>query len=175
MSATPIEIRRAGPGDAAALAAFAERAFVEAYGSLNSPADVAEHVTRHYGIDRQAAELAARDSRCLLALEDGALVGYALLAVGSAHAAIAARVPWEVRRFYVDGSRHGRGVAAALMDAAVAVARAAGCCELLLTTWEHSLRARAFYAKCGFEDVGTTNFLLGATPQVDRLLVRRLG
>jgi len=174
VSAPAAVIRRAEPGDATALAAFAERAFVEAYGPRNSPEDVAAHVARLFGTDRQAAELAAADTPCLLAIEGSAVVGYALLAFGSAHAAVAARAPCEIRRFYVDGSRHGRGVAAALMDAAVAAARAAGCTALWLTTWEHSLRARAFYAKCGFEDVGTTTFLLGATPQVDRLLVRRL-
>ncbi len=168
------EIRWAVPGDAGTLAAFAKRAFVEAYGPLNTPEDVAGHVARHYGVEHQAAELAAAGSHCVLALEAGTIVGYALLAIGAAHAAVAARAPCEIRRFYVDASRHGRGVAAALMDAAAAAARAAGCTALWLTTWEHSLRARAFYAKHAFRDVGTTSFLLGATPQVDRLLVRRL-
>lgn len=174
MSAPGAAIRRAGAGDAAALAAFAERAFLESYGPLNAADDVREHVARHYGPARQAAELAAPGAHCLLAVEDGAIVGYALLAAGSGHAALAGGTPCEIRRFYVDGRHHGRGVAAALMDAAVDAARGAGCTTLWLTTWEHSLRARAFYAKHGFQDVGTSTFLLGATPQTDRLLVRPL-
>jgi len=168
------EIRRGTPGDAAALGAFAARAFIESYGPLNAPADVELHVARTYGAEQQAAELRNPGLDCLLAVEDGAIVGYALLAAGSAHPAIDVPAPCEVRRFYVDGHRHGRGVAAALMAAAVATARAAGCSAIWLTTWEHSLRARAFYAKSGFEDVGTATFQLGSSPQTDRLLVRRL-
>jgi len=167
-------IRRATPADAAELAAFAVRAFREAYGPRNEPADVELHVAETYDADQTAAELADAAVRCLLALEDGAIVGYALLGAGRAHAAVAARAPCEVRRFYVDGSRHGRGVAAALMAAAVDEARDAGCDRLWLTTWEHSLRARRFYAKSGFDDVGTTTFRLGASLQTDRLLVRPL-
>ncbi len=174
MSAAGLEIRRAAVGDAATLAAFAERAFREAYGPLNTPADVEQHVARHYGAARQAADLARPGLVCLLALDGGQLVGFAVLVPASAHADVALSHPCEIRRFYVDGSRHGRGVAGALMAAAVDQARAAGSDALWLTTWEHSHRARAFYARQGFEDVGTTSFLLGATLQSDRLLLRRL-
>jgi GNAT superfamily N-acetyltransferase len=175
MSTRPPAIRRATAGDAAALAAFAARAFVDAYGLRNDPADVAQHVARTYSTERQSEELATAGVHCLLALEDAAIVGYALLGEGSGHEAVPARSPCEIRRFYVDGSRHGQGVASALMEAAAGEARAAGCCTLWLTTWEHSLRARGFYAKSGFVDVGATTFLLGSSLQTDRLLVRRLG
>jgi ribosomal protein S18 acetylase RimI-like enzyme len=174
VSAPRLEIRRARAGDAAALAAFAERSFRESYGPLNEAADVEQHVARHYGAERQAADIATPGISCLLALEDGVLVGFAVLAAGSTHAKVAAAQPCEIRRFYVDGNRHGRGVAPALMAAAAGEARAAGCTALWLTTWEHSARARAFYAKQGFEDVGTTTFLLGSSLQTDRLLVRPL-
>jgi GNAT superfamily N-acetyltransferase len=174
VSAAGPEVRRAGAGDAAALAAFGERSFREAYGPLNQAADVEEHVARHHGAEHLAAELARPGVCCLLALEDGVLVGYALLAVGSGHPQVAVPGPCEIVRFYVDGSRHGRGVAQALMAAAVGEARAAGCDALWLTTWERSLRARAFYARQGFQDIGTTSFRLGSSLQTDRLLLRRL-
>jgi GNAT superfamily N-acetyltransferase len=173
VSAPGLAIRRAVGSDAATLAAFAERAFREAYGPLNTPADVEQHVARHYGAERQAADLASPELRILLALEGGELVGFAVLAPGSSHPDVAVRHPCEIRRFYVDASRHGRGVAGALMAAAVAAAVASGCEALWLTTWEHSHRARAFYAKQRFTDIGTTTFLLGSTRQTDRLLVRR--
>jgi GNAT superfamily N-acetyltransferase len=173
VSAAGLVVRRAAADDAAPLAAFAERCFREAYGPLNTPADVEQHVARHYGATRQAADLASPELRILLALEGGELVGFAVLAPGAAHPDVAVRHPCEIRRFYVDGSRHGRGVAGTLMAAAAAEAGASGCKALWLTTWEHSHRARAFYAKQGFTDIGTTAFLLGSTPQTDRLLVRR--
>ena len=173
MSGAAVEIRLATAADTPALAEFATRAFLDAYGPANDPDDVALHVERTYGAERQAAELAA-GIRCLLAVEGGAIVGYASLCEGAAHPGVEATAPCELRRFYVDRSRHGRGVAAALMDAAVTAARAAGARSLWLTTWEHSRRARGFYAKSGFVDVGATTFMLGASLQTDRLLVRAL-
>jgi GNAT superfamily N-acetyltransferase len=173
VSAPPLEIRRATAADVPALAEFATRTFLDAYGPANDPGDVALHVERTYGAERLAEEIAA-GIRCLLALEAGAIVGYASLCADCGHPGVAAPSPCELRKFYVDRARHGRGVAAALMDAAVAEARAAGARTLWLTTWEHSQRARGFYAKCGFVDVGTATFLLGASPQTDRLLVRRI-
>ena len=38
--------------------------------------------------------------------------------------------------------------------------------------WEHNHRARAFYVKCGFTDVGEHVFLFGTDPQTDRVMAR---
>ena len=82
--------------------------------------------------------------------------------------------PWAIVRFYVDRPWHGRGVAGELMAAAAETARAGGGRTLWLTAWERNPRAQAFYAKAGFRDVGTDTFVLGHSPQVDRVLVRAL-
>ena len=57
-----------------------------------------------------------------------------------------------------DGSRQGRG-------------RTRGAKTLWLGVWEKNDRARAFYAKCGFADVGEHIFLFGTDPQTDRVMV----
>ena len=57
---------------------------------------------------------------------------------------------------------------------AAETARAGGGRTLWLTAWERNPRAQAFYAKAGFRDVGTDTFVLGHSPQVDRVLVRAL-
>jgi ribosomal protein S18 acetylase RimI-like enzyme len=81
----------------------------------------------------------------------------------------------EVVRFYVDRPWHGRGVAHQLMAAAADAAQAAGARTLWLGVWERNPRAIAFYRKCGFEDVGTQIFVLGADHQQDLVLARSLG
>jgi len=80
--------------------------------------------------------------------------------------------PLEIVRFYVDRPWHGRGVAQQLMEAAVNTARAAGARTLWLGVWERNPRAIAFYRKCGFQDVGTQTFVLGADHQRDLVLTR---
>jgi RimJ/RimL family protein N-acetyltransferase len=52
------------------------------------------------------------------------------------------------------------------MDAA----RHRGAKTLWLGVWERNHRARAFYAKCGFRDVGDHIFLFGTDPQTDLVM-----
>jgi ribosomal protein S18 acetylase RimI-like enzyme len=167
-------IRRATAADAAALAEFGERSFREAYAAFNDAADLELHVTRTYGAELQRRELTDPACSCLLSFAAEALVGYALLRRGPAHAAVAASRPCEVRRFYVDGRWHGRGIAPQLMEAAAAAAGESGADALWLTAWEHNPRALGFYAKLGFRDVGSSAFKLGSARQTDRVLVRPL-
>jgi RimJ/RimL family protein N-acetyltransferase len=37
--------------------------------------------------------------------------------------------------------------------------------------WERNERAKAFYLKCGFVDVGSHIFGVGSDPQTDRVMV----
>ena len=60
-----------------------------------------------------------------------------------------------------------RGVAPALMDAALDAARARGAQTLWLGVWERNPRAVAFYAKYGFVRVGEHTFVLGGDAQTD--------
>jgi hypothetical protein len=45
---------------------------------------------------------------------------------------------------------------------------------LWLGGWERNERAKAFYLKTGFKDVGSHLFMVGTDPQTDRILVRGL-
>lgn len=45
---------------------------------------------------------------------------------------------------------------------------------LWLGVWEGNARAKAFYLKTGFVDVGSHVFMVGTDRQTDRILVRRL-
>ncbi len=160
--------------DAATISAFAERVFSDWYLPDNHPDDIDLHVATTYAPALQAAELADPAMTYLLAHVDGQLAAYALLRRNEPHRLVTARAPCAVVRFYVDRPWHGRGVAVALMQQAVATARASGAGALWLTAWERNPRAQAFYAKMGFQDVGTDTFVLGRAPQVDRLLVHAL-
>ena len=55
------------------------------------------------------------------------------------------------------------------------IARGFGAQHLWLAVWERNPRAIAFYGKCGFADVGDTEFYVGPDRQIDRVLVARVG
>ena len=157
--------------DAAALAAFAARTFVETFADDTSAADMQAHVRHSYGVVQQTAELTSPAVFTLLAEEDGRLVGYAQVRRGPAPPCVQPADAIELHRFYVDTPVHGTGVAQRLMAAVCAAARTAGARHLWLGVWERNARAIRFYAKCGFVDVGSHDFVLGTDRQTDRVMV----
>ena len=187
-------IRRGASGDAAALAALAERTFRDAFAADNNAGDMDKYCATAYAPQIQGAQLADRDVDTLVVEADAALIAYAQLRPGAMpqtgdldppraalpHSSLPhsllprSQRTIELWRFYVDRAHHGRGVAASLMDAAVAAARERGAETMWLGVWERNLRAQAFYRKAGFADVGSHQFVLGSDVQTDRVMVRRL-
>ena len=170
-------IRRAGADDAARLSAFAAATFRDTFGADNTPEDMARYLTETYSPEIQAAEIAEPAAIVLLAEQPGLtgaaeLVGYAHLIRGAAPDAVTGPDPMELKRLYVGQAWHGRGIAAALMAAALGAARQAGARTLWLGVWERNPRAVAFYAKHGFQRVGEHTFRLGTDLQTDWLLAR---
>lgn len=120
---------------------------------------------------QQTAELRDPAITTLIVEEDGIPIAYAQIRHHHVPACVTGPAPVELWRFYVHRDWHGRGVAQALMDRVKAEARARGAQTLWLGVWERNDRARAFYAKTGFRDVGEHIFLFGTDPQTDRVMV----
>jgi ribosomal protein S18 acetylase RimI-like enzyme len=57
------------------------------------------------------------------------------------------------------------------MKSVATAARARGARTLWLGVWERNERAKSFYRKCGFRDVGSQPFVLGTDVQTDRVMV----
>ncbi|HEU4680315.1 MAG TPA: GNAT family N-acetyltransferase [Gemmatimonadales bacterium] len=158
--------------DAAALAAFAERSFRDAFAAQNRAVDLALYLRKAYGERQQSAELLDPQVTTLVAEVDGILAGFAQLRASRPPECVRSSRPVELWRFYVDRAWHGRGVALGLMHAVLDAARARAADTLWLGVWEHNPRAQAFYRKCGFVDVGQQDFLLGTDPQTDRVMAQ---
>ncbi len=169
-----ITVRRGVPADARPLADLAATTFRETYTIQNRPEDMALYVSRAYGVSQQGAELANPEMATLLAEVEGQLAGYAQLRASTVPDCVRGDTPFEVRRFYVAALWHGRGVAKALMGSVEAEARAREAHTLWLGVWERNERAKAFYRKCAFVDVGSQVFVLGKDAQTDRIMVRSL-
>jgi GNAT superfamily N-acetyltransferase len=68
----------------------------------------------------------------------------------------------EMKRLYVRAAHRGRGVGRALAEAAIAVAREAGCKRIVLDTLPKMLEARQLYRKLDFRPVAP--YLENPTP-----------
>jgi diamine N-acetyltransferase len=170
-----LTIRRAVAADAPVVAELALRTFMETFAADNNPDDIAVYTAKSYGVPQQAAEIADPRMVTLLAEIGGTPAGYAQVRAGPPAEPVR-HVPdvVEIARFYVDSPWHGRGVAHTLMDAVFDAARALGGRALWLSVWERNLRGIAFYAKRGFRDVGSHEFMVGSDCQTDRVMLREL-
>jgi ribosomal protein S18 acetylase RimI-like enzyme len=167
-------IRRATPGDAASLAAFAALTFRDAFERDNTPEDMALYLATNYSPARQAAELGDGGIVTLVADAGDVLAGFAQLREGTAPECVTGPRPIELWRFYVARAWHGRGLAQGLMASSLEAAAERGAGTIWLAVWERNERALAFYRKCGFEVVGDKEFVLGTDRQTDRVMARSL-
>jgi ribosomal protein S18 acetylase RimI-like enzyme len=175
---TPFSIRRAVPGDAAALAKTAARLFHEAFAASNSPENMQRYLASAFHEAQQRAELTDPRNHAFLlhstAIDDAQLMGYAILRDGDHPPAVTTPRPLQLWRFYLDETLQGQGAAAALMQHVVSHARVLAAGSLWLTVWEHNPRAIRFYQKQGFAVAGEASFFLGDEAQTDLLLVATL-
>ena len=136
-----------------------------------------EYVTRYGGPDEAAvdpAEFVPPEGLFLVAEIDGELAGYAKLIFGTLEPGVTAEKPVELSRLYSHQKFLGQGVGQALMDACFERAKQAACDVMWLGVWEYNPRAKAFYEKYGFHEVGKHIFQLGSDPQTDVLMQREL-
>ena len=163
-----ISYRMAGPEDAPTLAELGRCTFVETFGHLYSPENLAAFLENHRP-ERWRVDLSGPDLLVRVAEDGGRAVAYAKL--GPPTLPFEAKRPAiELRQFYVLGPWHGTGVAAGLMRWALAEAKARAE-ELYLSVFVDNHRARRFYARYGFEEVGRYHFMVG-THADDELILR---
>jgi diamine N-acetyltransferase len=168
---TPI-VRRAGFSDAHLLAEIGARTFSETFAADNKPEDMAAYVATSFNPAQLEAELSDSRSIFLIAEIDEGAVGYARLHAGDVSKSVEGERPIELVRLYVSREWLGRGVGEALMRACISEARQGGYRTVWLGVWKHNSRARAFYRKWAFHEVGEHIFQLGADRQTDVLMER---
>ncbi|WP_104100767.1 GNAT family N-acetyltransferase [Cryobacterium sp. M96] len=177
-----IEIRTATATDAAALAELAVATFALACPPHTSAEAIAAFLRDVLAEGNFDAYLADPDRLILVAEvagEAGVMLGYTMLvfaepADDDARAAATIRPTAELSKCYLRAETHGRGVAAALMNATLDAARARGAAGSWLGVNQENARAIRFYEKNGFVTVGEKRFLVGERYEDDFVLERAL-
>jgi len=171
-----ISLRRAVPGDEAALALLGAASFLDSYAGVIDGRDIVTHCDRHHSAEKYRAWLA--DPECALwlaGIEPGqAPIGYLVLTKPDLPLPSLQTGDTEVRRIYVLSKFQGRQLGRRLMDAAIAHARALGKTRLLLGVYGENKPALAFYGRLGFQPVGVRRFEVGSRTYDDLILGREL-
>ncbi|MFD2134552.1 GNAT family N-acetyltransferase [Novosphingobium resinovorum] len=171
MDSLPIwRLRPAGPDDADALALVGAATFLESFAGLIDGGLVA-HCAKQHSADAYRAYFAKGAKAWLAEIEPGgAPVGYALLCEPEIEHAQPGDI--ELKRIYLLSRFQGSPIASSLMQAVIA--EAAGATRLLLGVKDDNHRAFSFYAKHGFETIGTRRFDVGGKTYDDFVLARPL-
>ena len=174
-------IRRAVPGDAAALAALKLAAFretfIDGFAIPYPPADLAIFEQASYGPAQVTSELTDPLHRSWV-VDDAApsapsLVAYAHIGPCELPHPQVQSGEMELYQLYVLARAQGYGLGGWLLDVALQAIAAHGGAAWL-GVWRGNVRAGAFYANRGFEIVGEYQFAVGEWRD-DENIMRRAG
>lgn len=163
-----IRYRDGQPGDGVAISALFCKAFTDTFGHLYSTENLSMMLA-----DRTPAifeeRLGSRDWAFRLAEEDGALIGYATGGENELPG-VTLGPTWELHHLYLDPAAKGRGIADVLFAWVCDEARRRDYAYLQLSVFVDNHRARRFYQKRGFEEVGKYVFMVGNHEDDDRVM-----
>lgn len=160
------------PADSAMIADLFRRTFVETFGQLYAKENLDIFLA---GVTAEAfaGEIASPEFALRVAETDGKAVGFAKLGPPS----LPVDTPpgtLELRQIYVLAPWQGKGIAQGLFDWAEAEARRRGAEWLQLTVYVDNHRAKRFYERREFEDVGRYAFMVGNHADEDIVMRKRL-
>lgn len=164
-----IAYRDAVPADGTELAMMAKRSFTETFGTLYGPSDLAAFLDQAFGANGLPSQIGDPAFPIRLATSGGKIIGFAKLGP------VGFPGEWreddiELYQLYVLGGWHGEGVGPALMDWVIATARAMERKRLVLSVFVDNHRARRFYERRGFREIGRYQFPVGEQIDDDRIM-----
>ena len=166
-------IRRATVDDAPRLSDVAERAFVQAFGHLYPPADLARFLADSYSVEQHTKYLADPNCAMWLVERDGQALGYALAGRPCTlpHDEVQPE-DGELKRIYLLPAAQGSGIGGQLIQQAFDWLEQDGPRTLWIGVWSQNFGAQRFYKRLGFEQVGNYEFLVGSVRDPEFILRR---
>ena len=149
-----ITIRQANAGDAALISVLAAATFYEAYFDQDESANLAGYISQSFGLNKIQSELDDPTVVFVLIFVSKKAVGYAKLDRNSSLDCINDDNRIELKRLYIMERVYGKGIGSKLLEHCLALAKDGGFGTLWLQVWEENPRARRFYEKYGFKEVG---------------------
>lgn len=171
--AMSVQIRRATPADAQALSLIAIATYTETFGDSYPPQDLQAFLHDHYSLAPQQRELQDPRSAVWLLEDAGQAIGYLAAGANGLPHPEARSEDVELKRLYVLASHQGSGHGARLMDAFMAWLDQPARRTLWVGVWSENYGAQRFYARYGCVQVGSYDFVVGDSRDLEFILRRR--
>lgn len=165
-----LQIRAGRPSDADRLAVLATQVWLHTYCTNGVNTEVAQYVLSELTVERFAVRLTEPQSHILVGEFQEWLVGFAAVRFGASCPSIA-KSTVELQTLYVQEHFIGQGIGRSLLEAAEAKAREEAAAPLWLSVNAQNAQAIAFYARQGYNRVGTTYFVLGEGRHENHVLI----
>lgn len=172
--ANEINIRYAGPADAALVAELSRKTFFDTFASMNTKEDMELFLDTQFTIEKLVEEVSSPGNIFLLAFINNETAGYARLREDNNPEQLRGLPTLEIARIYALSDFIGKGVGKALMEKSFAIAKEKNKKWVWLGVWKENHRAVQFYKKYGFEIFGEHDFVLGKDIQKDWLMKKEL-
>jgi diamine N-acetyltransferase len=169
-----ITLRVAVDSDALCIGALATQVFLDTYATDGIRPSVAREVHEYFSPAAVSALLSSPGTRFILAERAGHLIGFAQLSLGAVHELVPDRPAAELHRLYVQARSAGCGAGTALLREAEAMAAGEGAVTLWLIVWAENSKARAFYARRGYEELGIASYVFESDRYETRIFARAL-
>jgi len=170
--ASEITIRRALPGDAEGIAGLARETFVETFGYLYRPEDLAAFLKTSQSVAAYAPLLGDQRVGIWVAEDTGhGLVGFLTAGPCKLPAPHREATAGEIRQLYLRTSVQREGLGTRLLVTGLDWLVARGHSPLYVGVWSGNLGAQRLYARYGFEKIGEYDFPVGK--QLDREFILR--
>ncbi len=163
-------IRNATNEDVGSLVELAASSFRDTYLLLDDPVDIEEYITTKFTPAIFASVLKDDLSTLLVAIDDEQYVGYSHIVLSTPPPCVTGPSPIELARLYLRQGAIGKGYGAALMRAVHRVATHRHRQTIWLGVYGRNERARDFYRRWGFADVGTKAFVFGGCSYDDPVM-----
>ena len=166
--------RQALPADALCIGVLGMQVFLDTYATEGIRPSLAREVLD--GLLPEVIEevIDVPGSRFIVAETKGHMVAFAQLGLQANHELVPFSQAAELQRLYVQEPFTGRGLGTTLLQQAEASAASSGATALWLTAWVGNERALAFYRRRGYEQAGTTQFVLQDEQYENLLYVKAL-
>lgn len=163
--------------DVPALTDLAVTTYIAAFGHSFTPEDLAAHLA-HNLAPANIARFIAEDVVLvaeLMTVTGGQLVGFVQFGTADPEYAPESSRDQELRRLYVLDEYQNQGTGTLLMEAALTHPQLQAAPAVYLDVWEHNHGAQRFYARHGFEVIGTRRFEVesGGETSLDLIMARR--
>jgi diamine N-acetyltransferase len=173
-----VTLRRLTLKDVPALSIIAKKTFYDSFSGTCTPADMEDFLELYYNENALAVEMSDVDMQYYFAEVEGEgeIAGYILYKENNiGFEEMKSKKVIELKRLYVLGNYHGKGIAQIMIDSFLAYANGNNFDIAFLGVWEYNYKAQNFYAKYGFKrTIYRHDFPIGNTPQTDMYMMKEL-